>query len=183
MPRDGEGEPRLVLTGGVLALDLSSAVGWAYGHQPQELAHGTWQLPMVGGEGARGAAFAERLAELLEEVEPAHLVLEAPLPPLAQTNMRSARQQYGLTWQAHTEAWHARCAVSEINAQAVRDELLGCRYSKDVVKREVLRYCHRRGIKVATHHAADAALVWLWHYGRLNGGSLSPPKGGREGVP
>jgi len=158
-------------TGLILALDLSSTVGWALGDRPETLRWGQWLLPVTGGEGARGAGFAERLVPMLEEHRPRRMVIEAPLPPMAQTNTHSARQQYGLNWQAHYEAWHSSCATSEIDALTVRNEVMGSHRpaSKDRIKREVVAFCRRRGFRVTSHHQADAVLLWLCLYRRLTG--------------
>lgn len=164
------------LTGLCLALDLSSTVGWCLGERPDSLSFGFWPLPVIGGEGARGSAFARRLGDFLEEHAPRTVLLESPLPPVAQTHTRSARQQYGLTWATLTEAWDASAAVIEIDALSVRREVMGAgRLSRDVVKREVVLFCRRSGIKTTSHHAADAALLWLCHWQRVNG--ITPSAG------
>jgi hypothetical protein len=156
---------------GVIALDLSSTVGWAYA--PLDALRpitGTWHLPFVGGEGARYAAFENELAAAMDRWQPSKMVLEAPLPLPAMNNWRTACQQFGLRAIAFSEGWRASCAVSEVDVHTARAEVMGQRrLGKDVVKREVTRFCLGRGIKVNSHHAGDAAVVWIWHQQRLRG--------------
>jgi hypothetical protein len=165
-------------TGGVLALDLSSFSGWAYGHlADRDPAFGTWRLPPEGGEGARYAAFENELALAMDELAPSKLILEAPLSfaaLLGVSNMRVMCQQYTLRGIAYAEGWRASIPVSEVSADIVRLEMLGqSRFAKDTVKREVVRYCRRRGWRVPDHNAGDACLVWAWHQGQM----LASPRG------
>jgi hypothetical protein len=163
---------QIIAPGGLLALDLSSTCGYAVGPLAARVPTltGTWHLPHTGGEGARYTALANELAEALMLWRPSRLVLEAPLPLPAQTTFRSAAQQFGLRAIAYSEGYRASCVVSEIDCLTVRAEVMGQRrISKDIAKREAVLFCKRRGIGVNSHHAADAALVWLWLRERLAG--------------
>lgn len=157
--------------GGVLALDLSSVTGVAYGPMDaKNPTFGTWHLPHIGGEGARYAAFENVLADAMDYLQPRKLVLEAPLPLPAMNNRRSAFQQITLRGISYSEAWRASCAVFEIDAMSVRLGMLGqSRFAKDTVKREVVRFCLRRGLKVPDHNAADSVLLWLWYQAQSQG--------------
>jgi Holliday junction resolvasome RuvABC endonuclease subunit len=170
-------EAGAMLAGGTLALDLSSTVGFAYGRDgDRPTLFGDWVLPHIGGEGMRYAAFEDSLAAFIDQHAPASLVLEAPLPLPAQTAFRSAAQQFALRGIAFAEGWRASASVSEIDALTVRAEVMGQRrFSKDIVKREVVAYCRKRGIRVSSHHQADAVLVWIWHRQRIAG--LAPCAG------
>lgn len=163
--------PDLLPAGGVLALDLSQTTGWAYGAiGDRDPAFGVWHLPHTGGEGARYAAFENELAAAMAVWAPSRLVLEAPLPLMAQTHARTAQQQYTLRGIAYAEGYRASAAVSEIDALTARAEVLGRgRFSKDTVKREVVRYCLRRGLRVPDHNAADAVVIWTWFTDRMAG--------------
>lgn len=166
--------------GGVLALDLSSRVGWAYGlpGEPAPL-FGCWQLPYVGGEGARYAAFENELALAIERHAPARLILEAPLTfqaLLGVSNAKVMQQQYTLRGFAYSEAWRAAVPISEVDSYTVRSEVLGKgTFAKDTVKREVISYCRKRGWRVPDHNAGDACLVWQWLTDRL---LVRPPVAG-----
>ena len=66
--------------------------------------------------------------------------------------------------------YRSRYAFKSITAPDARRAVLGQAYfSKDRVKQEVIAYCRRRGLKVRDHHAADAAIIWLWHRGAMRG--------------
>lgn len=149
-------------------MDLSSTVGAAYGElEAINPVFCTWRLPHVGGEGARYTAFENVLADFMTKIEPSRIVLEAPLPLPAMNNRRSAFQQITLRGIAYIEAYRGSCMISEIDSLTVRMMFLGHRVSHDVAKKEILRYCHKRGLKVSDHHQSDAALVWLWYQAQM----------------
>jgi Holliday junction resolvasome RuvABC endonuclease subunit len=152
------------LPGGILALDLSRWTGWAYGQIGDTTPKfGTIRLSDTLEE-ARYAAFQETVEAMLEAMQPSHLVLEAPLPLPAHNSLMITAQQLTLRGIARMSAWRASVARSEIDVGTVRQDILGRRYfAKDQVKREVLRYCLRRGWRVPDHNAGDACLVWLWY--------------------
>lgn len=155
-------------------MDLSSFCGWAYGGLTDPLpAFGVWQLPRIGGEGARYAAFENELAEAMDAWKPSRLVLEAPMSLMAligASTLKVMCQQLGLRAIAYAEAWRASAAVNEVSADMVRLALLGqARFAKGQVKHEVVRYCRARGLAVRDHNAADACCVWFWLVGQLTG--------------
>jgi len=161
MPRDG-----LIMTqGGTLCLDLSSTVGWCYAATETALPFtGFWQLPRLGGEGARYAGFDEKLADIFERWQPTRLFLEAPIPLPALNNFRATAQQFGLRALAFAEAHRSSCSVDEVDVLTVRRAVLGSSsMSSDVAKKAVVKACRDRGIMVANHHAGDATMLWLWH--------------------
>jgi hypothetical protein len=162
------------LPGGVLALDLASTVGWAYGviDAPAPL-FGCWKLAW--GEGARYASFENELAAALEEHRPGEIVLEAPMRLAALcgvSTLRVVAQQLTLRGIAFAEAWRASLPPpEEISAEDVRRAMLGqSRFAKDTVKREVVAYCYARGWRVPDHNAGDACLLWAWRTTQLRGG-------------
>jgi hypothetical protein len=176
----GMAAPLRFPVGGVVALDLSSVVGWCYGLIGDRVpSFGTWHLPKWGGEGARYAAFENELAVAMDTWEPRHMVIEATLPLHAlmhgKSNYVSVAQQFALRGIAITEAWRAKCSRSEIDALTVRREVIGTsRFrksdgSKDDPKGHVIAACFRRGWKVPDHNAGDACLTWSWYCRRLMG--------------
>lgn len=161
--------------GGVLCLDLSSNVGWAYAAiDAREPSFGVWRLPKIGGEGARFAAFENEMAAAMDRWSPSALVLEAPLPLAALcgvSTLKVVAQQLTLRGIAYAEAWRASIPISEVSSDIVRLAMLGqSRFAKNTVKIEVVAYCRARGWKVPDHNAADACLVWAWHCTQLRGG-------------
>lgn len=157
---------------GVLALDLSGTIGLAYG--PTELDRpmvtAQFALPAIGGRGAKAVAAENLLDAIFVAYTPSKLVLATPLPLPALNNYGSAYQQFGLAWAAHAAAYRGDCPVSSQDEQTVRTEMLGrARYQKGGAKDAVLAYCRRMRVRVAGHHAGDAAVLWLWHRSRVVG--------------
>jgi hypothetical protein len=158
--------------GGTLALDLSGVIGLAYG--PEEfdrpLLTAQFALPAIGGRGAKASATENLLDQIMEAYAPRALVLAVPLPLPALNNWDSAYQQFGLAWSAHAAAYRSGCSVTSVDEGTVRHEMLGrSRYQKGGVKPVVLSYCRRMNVRVAGHHAGDAAVLWLWHRSRVVG--------------
>jgi Holliday junction resolvasome RuvABC endonuclease subunit len=165
--------------GGVLALDLSGTVGWAYGAiDAPDPSFGCWHLPRIGGEGARFAAFENELAAAMDRWSPSAVVLEAPLSLQALcgvSTLKVVAQQLTLRGIGYAEAWRASAPISEVSSDMVRLAMLGqSRFKKDTVKTEVVAYCHARGWKVPDHNAGDACLVWAWQCTQMRGGSPVP---------
>ena len=158
-----------LIAGGVLCLDLAGTVGWAYGHlTDHKPSFGVFHLRKDGGEGARYASFENEMIATLNACEPSWLVLEAPLPPMAQTAAISAYQAYTLRGMAISEAWRASVPCSSIDAQAARLEVMGMARPPDV-KKAVMAWCQKRGWLVQHHDAADACILWQWHKQRMRG--------------
>lgn len=155
---------------GLLALDLAGVVGWCYGGRyDRHPMYGTWHLPHIGGEGARYCAFENTLAAEIARLKPKKLLLEAPLPLPAMNNRRSAFQQITLRGIAWSEAYRASIPIGEIDSTTVRMGTLGRLYSKDLIKREVVKFCRDLKWNPPDHNAADACLLWLWHRAQING--------------
>jgi Holliday junction resolvasome RuvABC endonuclease subunit len=174
VPFDANAGGIAVPLGGVLALDLSGIVGYAYGllNERQPI-FGTWILAKHQGEGARYVSFENELAKWMGIWKPAHVVLESALPLMAMamsSTQSVAAQQFTLRGIAVMEAYRGRASRSEIDAMTVRREVIGrATFPKDRVKVEVVRACHKRGWKVPDHNAGDACLTWEWHRMRMAG--------------
>jgi Holliday junction resolvasome RuvABC endonuclease subunit len=161
--------------GGVLTLDLAGIVGWAYGHTHQRCPiFGRWPLPKFGGEGGRYATLENELAAAMERYHPSAMVIEAPLTfqaLLGHSDAATVQQQYTLRGIAYMLGYRYSCPVSEVSADLVRYEILGqSRFpKKGQIKIEVVRWCHRHGMKVPDHNSGDAVLTWEWHRRRVTG--------------
>lgn len=161
-------------TGGVLALDLSRTVGWAYGHpgdDPPLFGFTRLQDKDYGKtEAERYDRFHNWIKATVMEFDPEKLVIEAPLPLPAHTTLMVTAQQLTLRGIARMEGWRNSSALFEVDVGTVRSDILGRRwFPKDAVKDEVVRYCRRKGWKVPDHNAGDACLLWLWHTRRTLG--------------
>jgi Holliday junction resolvasome RuvABC endonuclease subunit len=151
--------------GGILALDLSTRTGWAYGHASARLtrpaAFGTWELGTSRvALAAPWATLLDQLADTCQVMRPSLIVMEAPLPPRSQTNARVARLLFGLC--AVTELFAYRWSIEcrEQDAVTVRKGLIGkARPEKD----EIVSWCQARGLADLTdHNAADAVTLWFF---------------------
>lgn len=152
----------------LLALDLSTQVGWAVGPIGGRPLLGTWVLPQIGGEGARFASFENELADAMSVHEPTVVAVEAPLPLPAQNNAEVARQQMGLRAFVFSEAYRASAAMHEIDAYSVRLNVLGTgRFPKGKVKDAVMAWSKREGYDPPDHNAGDALVLWTYYARRL----------------
>ncbi len=157
--------------GGVLCLDLAGVTGWAYGLLTDDKPiFGVWMLPKLGGEGAKYAAFENTLADTMEACQPSWMVIEAALPPQAQTHTSSAHQAYGLRAIALSEAYRASVPWSSVDAMTARLEVLGVARPPDA-KAAVIAWCRKRGWAVQHHDSADACVLWEWHRRKMRNGS------------
>ena len=160
--------------GGILALDLSSVTGWAYG--PLDWAApeaGIWLLPKQGGEGARYAALENELIDVVDAWAPARIVCESPIPLPAMNNVTAAYQQLGLRAIVKALAWRESIPMSEVSADIVRLEILGIARGQ-AIKTHVLHWCRRvKRWDIDDHNAADAAMLWEWERRHIGG----PPQG------
>ena len=152
----------------MIALDLSSQVGWAIGELGGRPLLGTWVLPSIGGEGARFASFENELADAMAVHEPSIMALEAPLPLPALNNRDVAFQQMGLRAIALSEAYRASASVHESDVYSIRLAVLGTgRFAKGQVKHAVEAWAKREGLNAPDHNAADAACLWTFYSRRL----------------
>ena len=152
-----------MIQGGLLSIDPSHETGWAYGLPTDRLPTvGRWLLPK-GTWVRRAAALEHDLGDFLKEWQPRQIVVELPLPPLAQTHTLSALSQYSLHTVVMLSAFWVSVPVFGVSAQTVRYELLGRSvFSGTEVKRQVIAFCRRQGIRSANDNECDAALQWLW---------------------
>jgi hypothetical protein len=161
--------------GGLLTLDLSGHVGWSYGNGgPVPDIYGVWHLRQPTRAG-RFDAFRTALEDALDQWQPAEVLMEAPLPPMAQTSANSARQQYGLAAYVEGECAGAGIPVLERSADAVRRLLIGRSRSRrgnggpDLfgrpvqlsIKQMVIDHVRGLGLPVSDDNVADAIALYL----------------------
>lgn len=163
--------------GGLLTLDLSSRVGWSYGTGPIPDLYGCWSL-VQSTRGGRFDAFRTALEDAIDQWAPAEILMEAPLPPMAQTSAGSARQQYGLAAYVEGECAQAGITVLERSADDVRRLLIGRSRSRRApggsspadlfgrpvqqsIKALVIEYVRSLGLPVSDDNTADAIALYL----------------------
>ena len=144
----------------VLALDLSTKVGWACGRAGGEPDHGVLLLPKgVAGLGAVACAFLDGLMDLHEVQHFERVVMEAPLPPQAQTHAHTARLQLYLAGAVETWCYRRSIECREAAAPTVRKAVLGSGRAK---KPEVIAWCQAQGWNPTDDNAADALALWRY---------------------
>ena len=142
----------------VLALDLSTRVGWAYGGRTVKPAYGVWMLG-DGGLGRRCSCLANELEGAIQLFRPDLIILEAPLPAQRQASTHVARIQFGLAAVAEMIAheWDVKC--EEERAETVRGALFGkARVDKD----RVMAWAKDQGHRPPDHNAADAIALMTY---------------------
>lgn len=169
--------------GGVLALDLGSTVGWAYGHiEQQRAASGRWRLRFEGeGEGDRYRRLSNETYETLERLQPSRLIVEAPLVLAASASAghqsdRSVNQQRGLRAIVWCEASRMGMRPQEFSADLVRYELLGrSRFKKGTIKQIIVAWAKDQGYRPVDHNEADAIALWTyWADAQRRGLGINP---------
>lgn len=143
----------------ILALDLSTHVGWAVGGDGKLAAQGTVHLPPPITWGETVCAFNDWLADAITVHSPIACWIEAPLPPGAQTHANTARLQLFLTGAAHTICWRRDVPTYEAHASSVRAAVIGNGRAK---KADVMAWCREQGHPFHDNNAADAIALWVY---------------------
>lgn len=145
----------------VLALDLSTRVGWAVGRDFEAPAHGVWVLPRMADLGACFSALAASLEDAIAVMRPDTVIMEAPLPPQAQTAMNTARLQFGLAAVTEMICHEREVPCEEAAAYEVRKLVMGkARVEKDAV----VAWCRAQGWSPAEHNDADAMALLRYRH-------------------
>ncbi len=155
--------------GGILTYDVGISTGWAYGHSTDnEPTFGGLILPVMGGEGAKFAAFENEVAGHMDLFQPKHVRCAVPLHHMAGDSRASVQQQLGLRALVVCEAYRASAAYGEVDEYTARLEVLGTgRFKKGTVKPIVLAWCRKQGWSPGTHDQGDALVLWEYFRRRL----------------
>ncbi len=153
----------------ILALDLSSNTGWAFGAIGARPVHGVIRLPKTGKDIGRFArAFETELTVLLKAYRPDRVVYESPILTGA-TSLMTARKLYGLAYHAELicDGWSLPCSETPMQTaratlgvkqlpRSVKDKAVRRKH----IKAEVMRLCRAMGWEPANDDEADALCVW-----------------------
>lgn len=148
----------------VLALDIASKTGWAFGAPNLRPTHGILALPAPGLDlGGHGAAFADGMADLLTVHQPSRIVIEAPFYQ-AKGQAITIEALLGLNMMAHTIAYRWDLRIAKVPAVTARKAMLGRAQfgGRDEGKKAVMAWCRAQGWEPRDDNAGDA-LVLLAH--------------------
>jgi hypothetical protein len=152
----------------VLAFDLATTTGWAYGEPGATPIYGSKRFGSKGASLPAKAWHAERwLREMLNAVKPGLVVYEAPMPTgrtIGKTRTETTTTLHGLIWQlgAITHGLNY-FQLESASILAVRNHFLGtCDLERKSGKLKTIDICYRLGFEPADDNAADA--IALWHY-------------------
>jgi hypothetical protein len=151
-------------TGGVLALDLASVIGFAYGLPTDERPLcGAWRLPNASiSEGGYFAAAENEFCDALTVHRPRLVVFEAPLFVGQHLSTQAMNLLVGLKAIIQCNAWRHDVECRPVASSTARAKVLGtARFPKGEAKAHVTAWVESRGITVATHDAADAVVLWF----------------------
>lgn len=162
--------------GRVIALDLSTTVGFAIGRPGDSPpVWGAIILPKEKGRGAVCATFEDWLDATLEETRPSRLVYEAPLPPNLHNDAATAFYTYGLALAAEACAFRQGIEVFSHSSQTIRTAVIGRAHLTEVEKNTrprpsvkkaiVLPWIIAQGWNVTEHNACDAIVAWAYATG------------------
>jgi Holliday junction resolvasome RuvABC endonuclease subunit len=150
----------------LLALDLSTHVGWAFfAHSRAKPTCNTWHAPERSREkrddfGPMFVAFEKWLALMVIDNRPHVLAFEAPILPRTRIfqKQRAIRMSYGFACMTEKVAAVARLRCVECHPSTVKVALAG---NGKASKKQMVAAAVRRDFIVATEHEADACGVAL----------------------
>jgi crossover junction endodeoxyribonuclease RuvC len=153
----------------ILALDLSSKTGWAFGEIGGQPVHGVIKLPKTGNDiGKFAQAFEVELTGLIGAHHPDRVCFESPIMP-ATTTLIACRKLYGLAYHTELICRERSIPCSETPMQTARATLGVKQLPRSVkdkavrrkhMKSEVMRLCRGQGWEPANDDEADALCVW-----------------------
>jgi hypothetical protein len=160
----------MAFTGTVLALDLASVTGWAFGKPGTVPKFGTHRFVKSGEP--RAAAYRQfRLwLDLFCSAHKTNLVVfESPALPMVmhgKTNINTIKMLMGFA--EHLEEWcYNRVELREATVAQVRAHFLGSNMKSAIAKPRTVQQCRDLGWMVDTTDEADACALWSYQCGYL----------------
>lgn len=149
-------------TGNVLALDIATTTGWAFGAPgtiPQ-FSHVT--LSKGSGRPRVYRQFRAWLEQVATKLSIDLIVFESAAAPMVmhgRTNIDTIKLLIGLT--EHLEEWcYDRIDLREASVSQVRSHFIGGNHKSKIAKAETFHRCHSLGWLVDTYDEADACALW-----------------------
>jgi Holliday junction resolvasome RuvABC endonuclease subunit len=145
----------------LLALDLSTNVGWAFfAQRGASPVMSTWRAPFARAEnyGLRFYEFELWLELLLDRYQPDVVAFEAPILPRNPGKAHAARLSYGFAASTERIAYQRKLRCIECHNATVKVRLAGSGKAK---KKQMMAAAIRQGYDIETEHEADAIGVGL----------------------
>jgi hypothetical protein len=155
----------MTFTGRVLALDIATVTGWAFGSPGEAPAFGSIRFGKPGGSRAAAyRAFSKWLDEKwnVRDDQPDLIVYESPAVPSimsGRTNIDTIRLLVGLA--EYLEGWsYDRFELREASVSQVRAHFLGRNMKSAIAKPMTMQRCLELGWEVTNTDEADACALW-----------------------
>lgn len=150
--------------GSVLALDMASVTGWAWGAPRRAPLHGVYNLPRPGiSLGAHYAAFTDALSDLLTIHQPEMIVMEAAMVAGSGSAL-TTETALGRVGIVYLLGYRYEIEVEKVASQTVRKAVLG-HGRPDDPKAAVMAWARSKGLRPSTDDAADALATLAWKMG------------------
>ncbi len=151
----------------VLALDLASVTGWAFGEPGDRPKYGSQRFASAGASHeAVFFAAARWMSNACDDLAPDVVVWEAPLATIfkrGSTNTATTTLLYGLPAVMGMTAYaHDVFDIRKADTRDVRLHFIGSNPKRVKAKPMVMQQCHTMGWPVTDDNQADALATW--HY-------------------
>lgn len=141
----------------VLALDLSTRVGWAVGRDRETPLYGVIDLGrMSSGLGRIFSCLAASVENMIAVHQPDAVIFEAPLPQQARDTQQIARLLIGLAAVTEMVCFEKGIDPTEEFPKNVRKLVMG---NGSVNKAAIMEWCHAQGWKPQDDNAGDALVL------------------------
>jgi hypothetical protein len=156
--------------GRVLALDLATVTGFAYGFPGSIPQFGDIRFNKPGGSHAAAyRAFRYWLEQFVSAYPTDLIVFESAAVPshmLGRTNVKTTKFLFGLS--EHLEEWcYDRIELREATVSQVRCHFIGSNMKSAEAEPETITKCKFLGWDVENHDQADACALWDYQCGWL----------------
>jgi hypothetical protein len=148
----------------LLALDVASRTGWAFGKVGDAPSSGSIAFAQPGSSIAAKSGNALKWSlEFLQDLRPDEIVIEAPIALKKHDNRNILDVVIGLPVAIKGVAFRLGIhKLTEVNAIDVRMFFLGRNPKRDEAKRATIQRCRDLGFDVADDNEADAIAIWFY---------------------
>jgi crossover junction endodeoxyribonuclease RuvC len=149
--------------GGILALDLATRTGWAYGVPGGKPIGGVWELPPAALLGRKLASFENQLWDALALHQPRLVMFAASFTQ--GKAITGAELLLGLSAHVESSCYRHDAEVRKQAESTIRVHVFGkggAQGSREALKARAMAWCAEQGYRVASDDHADALVVWTY---------------------